>query len=196
MTNNMRKNVRKNKEKLMIVVSVLAILGFLFIFTTQLSETSVRPSPRWYAKNRMPTMFLSPMLLIVGVVPVSYYFVSKKLEDKMEKNIRVISKLVSKTEKSKKTVSRTKSTIIPKGADSKDIILKFLNFNERKVVKKLIETDGTVLQSEINRVDGMTKLKTHRSVKDLEKKGVIVVESHGKTNRITLSKDIKDILLE
>jgi uncharacterized membrane protein len=41
---------------------------------------------------------------------------------------------------------------------------------------------------------GMTKLKTHRAVKELERKGVIKLEQYGKTNRILLRDDIKDII--
>lgn len=59
--------------------------------------------------------------------------------------------------------------------------------------KKMIENDGKILQSKISRIEGMTKLKTHRAVKDLEIKGIVKKEAHGKTNRIILKKDIKDI---
>ena len=60
-------------------------------------------------------------------------------------------------------------------------------------MKILIENNGKVLQAEINRIEGMTKLKTHRTVKDMERKGIIKRESFGKTNRIILSDDIKDL---
>ena len=69
-----------------------------------------------------------------------------------------------------------------------------LSSNERKVVEKIIENNGSVLQSEISRMENMTKLKTHRAVKELERKGVIKLEQYGKTNRIVLSDDIKEII--
>ena len=74
--------------------------------------------------------------------------------------------------------------------NNKEIIFRFLNLNERKVIKKLVESKGTVLQSEINLMEGMTKLKTHRAVRDLERKSIIKTEAYGKTNRIFLSKEI------
>jgi uncharacterized membrane protein len=80
--------------------------------------------------------------------------------------------------------------------ENKNIVLKFLNSSERKVIEALIEKEGKILQSEITRMKGMTKLKTHRAVTDLEKKGIITRESYGKTYRIFLSEDVKGILLK
>ena len=131
-------------------------------------------------------LWVSPILLIIAVVPISYYFITQRLEEKLEKNLNVISKLIKK--------NNSVSNKGPKEIDDKNIILKFLNPSERKVVERLVENRGKVLQSEISRMQGMTKLKTHRAVKDLERKGIIVTESYGKTNRIILSKDIKELM--
>jgi uncharacterized membrane protein len=79
---------------------------------------------------------------------------------------------------------------------NKDAVLKLLNFNERKVLERLIKRKGEVLQSEISHMDGMDKLKTHRAIRNLETKGVIETESNGKTKRIMLTKDIRGILLK
>jgi len=62
-------------------------------------------------------------------------------------------------------------------------------------MKKLIEKDGALLQSEISRMPNMGKVKTHRVVKDLELKGIIRVAKYGKTNQIHLSEDVKKVLL-
>jgi predicted transcriptional regulator len=126
------------------------------------------------------------VLLIVAIIPISYYFISQSLEKKLENNMIVISKLIKK--------NNSVSTKSPTEIGDKNIILKFLNPSERKVIERLIETKGNVLQSEISRIEGMTKLKTHRAVKDLERKGIIKRESYGKTHRIILSKDIKDLM--
>jgi len=60
----------------------------------------------------------------------------------------------------------------------------------------LVEKKGEALQSEISREEGMTKLKTHRAVRNLEVKGIVKRYLHGKTYRIVLSKDVKELLLE
>ena len=71
-----------------------------------------------------------------------------------------------------------------------------MSYNEKKVVNKLIEQKGSVLQSEISRLESMGKVKTHRIVKDLERKGIIIIEKYGNTNRITLAENLSKILIK
>jgi DNA-binding MarR family transcriptional regulator len=190
-------------RKWILLISLLAIIGFLIIFLFSISEIPeilIREQQirRWYipfiigirGPRPIPihTLLISSILLIVAIIPISYYFVSQRLERKLEENMKVIFKFIKKN-----------NSIPIKGLtkiDDKKIILKFLNPSERKVVERLIERKGNVLQSEISRMEGMTKLKAHRAVKDLERKGIIKTESYGKTNRIILSKDVKQLLLK
>jgi predicted transcriptional regulator len=189
----------KNRRWLLII-SIVAIMGLLLLLSS-VFEIIVLPIP-WglsieikapWRLSRYPGMIphivLWPfsILLLLAIVPISYYFISRKLDEKLEKNLKIILKLINK----ENIVSETKSMKI----NNKEIIFKFLNLNERKVLEKLIEGKGTALQSEISLMEGMTKLKTHRAVKNLETKGIIKTESYGKTKRIILSEDIKDILL-
>jgi uncharacterized membrane protein len=192
------------KRKWLLLVSIIAAISFFIIFYLSIFETSemleskeliTRVPPSSFEsfiqyRPRIPlyNLFLSSVLLIVAIVPMSYYFISKKLEEKLERNFSIISKLMKKTN----SVSNKTTAEI----DDKNIILKFLNPGERNVMKTLIEKKGEILQSEISRMEGMTKLKTHRAVKDLERKGIIKRESHGKTHRIILSKDIKEAIFK
>jgi hypothetical protein len=75
-------------------------------------------------------------------------------------------------------------------------MLKFLNYNENRVIKKLIEKEGSILQSEISRMPNMGKVKAHRVLQDLETKGIIKKESYGKTNRVILDETIQKIFLK
>ena len=190
----------KNRRWLLLI-SILAIISFLTILFFSISEMPEigipeRPIPIWYrplimglrGSRPIPihTLLIPSVLLIVAIIPISYYFISQSLEKKLENNMIVISKLIKK--------NNSVSTKSPTEIGDKNIILKFLNPSERKVIERLIETKGNVLQSEISRIEGMTKLKTHRAVKDLERKGIIKRESYGKTHRIILSKDIKDLM--
>ena len=184
------------------LVSLIAVVGFLitvYISIFKISETfepkqpiTIEPpnsfGPFVGNRTRIPLYILplSSVLLIISIVPMSYYFISRRLEERLEKKFDIISKLM------KKNNSVSNKTPIKIG--DKNIVLKFLNFGERKVVEALVEKKGEILQSEINRMEGMTKLKTHRAVRDLERKGIIKRESHGKTHRIILSKDIESIL--
>jgi uncharacterized membrane protein len=74
-------------------------------------------------------------------------------------------------------------------------LLKFLNYNENRVMKKLIEHKGLVNQSEISRMPNMGKVKASRVLREMKNKGIIIVETHGKINKIHLSEDLKSIFL-
>jgi len=73
-----------------------------------------------------------------------------------------------------------------------EIILKFLNEDEKKLVNLLVESNGKVLQAEVTRLPGMSKVKSHRVVQKLIDRGVIEKESIGKTNVLKFSKEIKE----
>jgi len=185
------------KRKWLLLVSILAIISFLTVFYFNISEIAEQINPiRNGTRLRQPMLipipiqyrlWLSPILLVIAIIPISYYFVSKRLETKLEKNMEVISRLIGKN-----NLKPNKGSI----EINKNAILKLLNFNERKVLERLIEKKGEVLQSEISQMEGMNKLKTHRAIKNLELKGVIKTKSYGKTKHIILSKDIKNIMLK
>jgi uncharacterized membrane protein len=185
------------KNRKWLLISIPAIIAFLIIFYFNIYEieqtiplrTELRPEP-----NMMPMpipiqyrTWISPLLLIVAVVPISYYLISKKLENNMKVILKIISKNGINGANNLKTKGSTETS-------SKNAILKLLNFNERKVLERLIERKGEVLQSEISQIEGMNKLKTHRAIRNLELRGVIKTENYGKTRRVLLSKDIKNIL--
>jgi len=134
-------------------------------------------------------MLLSPALLMIAAIFATYYFISRRLEEKLEKNMNIISRLIDK--------NNSGNPAAKEGAEKTDnsAVLKFFSASERRIIEKLIENNGTVLQAEISRMDGMNKLKTHRTIKDLERKGIITTEGFGKTNRILLVGDVRDILM-
>ena len=76
----------------------------------------------------------------------------------------------------------------PKAADPR-AALHLLGTDERKVAEKIIAEKGRALQSEISRLEGMGKVKAHRVIAKMEKRGVIAVERQGKTNIVRFSKD-------
>jgi uncharacterized membrane protein len=173
---------------LLALVVVMSIIGYSIFQNFTNDQTTSRQA---ICAHIIPNYvwWISLVLMIVIIVPISYYHISKRLEERMEKNLNVITKMVDHRIKS----GSKKENLKPNNNDS---ILKLLNLNEKKVIEKLIETKGSALQSEIGRMDGMTKLKAHRAVKELERKGIVKLEQYGKTNRIILAKDIKEVILK
>jgi len=163
-----------------------------------LGEDSPVPHQLAPERDRSPWRFFQPLIpmyilyaaiiiTLLLVVPISHFILSKKLEDKLEKNMKILFRVVDEGSSLSLKNNKEKS--------EKEIILNLLDANKRTILEKLIENDGSALQSEISRMKGMTTLKTHRALKDLEKKQIVKMESYGKTNRITLTEDMKDILL-
>ncbi len=73
-----------------------------------------------------------------------------------------------------------------------EILLKFLNEDERKVVKKLLSKNGNAMQYELSRLEGLTRLKAHRIISKLERQGIVTIERIGKVNSVSLIKEIRE----
>lgn len=75
-----------------------------------------------------------------------------------------------------------------------ETLLPLLNKDERKIISKLIDRKGEAIQTELSKIEGLGKVKVHRIVKKLEKRGAVEIEAHGKTNLIKLKKEIRDLI--
>ena len=80
--------------------------------------------------------------------------------------------------------------------DVNNTILGLLNPNERQILKHLVENHGMCLQSDISRMNNMGKVKAHRYLQNLLKMGVVKIEPHGNTNKISISENVKKIFLK
>ncbi|MBU0592058.1 hypothetical protein KKF81_00610 [Candidatus Micrarchaeota archaeon] len=78
--------------------------------------------------------------------------------------------------------------------DKKQVILSLLTSSEKKAIEKIIEMKGQVLQSEVSRLEGMGKVRAHRVIERLIRRGVLEKQQFGKTNMIRIRKDIFDAL--
>jgi len=85
-----------------------------------------------------------------------------------------------------------KSPLQPK-VHSKESAYLLLDSDERKIVSKINEQNGRALQSEISRMEGMGKVKAHRLLARMSKRGILEIESFGKTNTVRLSKGVKGL---
>lgn len=174
----------------LLVFSIFAIVIFFIVILYGITSAPHGEGAQGRSHPIIPTYIISisGIILIIALIPMFYYIIYSGLEKNYEKNMEILSK----------TLDDKKNSNV-ESIDKKDftkIILKFLSYNEKKLINKLIEQNGTVLQSEISRMEGMGKVKTHRIVKDLERKGIIFVEKYGNTNQITLNENLRRILLK
>ena len=110
---------------------------------------------------------LIPVFLISGIAigALVFYFMTNKLDNKKEETKKIVNTLIN-----------------------------FLNKDEKKILEFLIDNNGKAFQSEISRLEGIGKLKSHRVLAKLIDRGVIETEKHGKTNIVKLNKQIKETL--
>ncbi len=78
--------------------------------------------------------------------------------------------------------------------DRRKAILSLLPPSERKIVQKIAEKKGEVLQSEISRLEGVGKVRAHRVIDRLIRRGILEKEQIGKTNVLKLRKDVLEAL--
>ena len=112
-------------------------------------------------------------LILVGLFglfigSLTYYFMSEKKE-----------KEVTKAHKE-----------IHKGAI---VTLNFLNPEEKKIMKAIIESKGQIFQSKLPKKTGLTRVAISRHVNTLERKQIIQKKQSGMTNIIVMESHLKEL---
>jgi len=70
--------------------------------------------------------------------------------------------------------------------DKLEVALRLLDENERRVVEALVAKGGEMLQKDISYELGFSRVKAHRVVQSLVKRGLVTTEEHYNTNRVSL----------
>jgi uncharacterized membrane protein len=119
------------------------------------------------ADGHLPLYYIIPMFSFFGIIigALVYYVMNENLEKKQ------------------KTIEY-----------NTDVILKLLNPDERKVIRKIVENDSKIQQVEITYMEGFTKVKAHRVVESLVNKGLLTKETLGKMRMIRMNKEFYEIL--
>ncbi len=91
------------------------------------------------------------------------------------------------TAETREAVAETKSEAAEPISDDKlEVALRLLDENERKVVEALVAEGGAMLQKDISINLDFSRVKTHRVVQSLVKRGLVTTEEHYNTNRVAL----------
>ncbi|MFA5077138.1 MAG: hypothetical protein WC488_01800 [Candidatus Micrarchaeia archaeon] len=75
-----------------------------------------------------------------------------------------------------------------------NLLLNFLSREEKAAIEYLVQNEGHTTQSQISRLEGMTRLRAHRLVLRLVEKKIIRLEKLGKTNQLWLAPEIYEAL--
>jgi len=112
-------------------------------------------------------LFVVPLVFAVAVL--GYALVFPELTD----------------EKSKQELSSVPT--VEKEEPALEAVLRVLNEEEKKVIATLVAEGGTMLQKDIRWKTGLSRVKTHRILFRLAKRGIVSAEKHYNTNKITLA---------
>ncbi len=78
-------------------------------------------------------------------------------------------------------------TNLPKEQRSLEAVLKVLKDDEKKVVELLMNAGGKMLQRDISRKTGFTRVKTHRILYRLSTRGIVTAKQYYNTYQIALA---------
>src|SRR3989344_93368 len=149
--------MEKDKKLILLTITVLSLFTFIstsLIFSFHLNTENKLVSPLFTPFIKYSTQFIIILVsLSVFVGGLIFYLMLGK-------------------------VQKTKDVI----KTDVNILFKLLNKDERLVIERLVNSKGKILQSEISRIEGLNKLKSHRITSRLKERGIIKVEKYGKTN--------------
>ncbi len=77
-------------------------------------------------------------------------------------------------------------------AEDSQVLLDMLQSDEKTIIKQLVDNKGETLQSKLSRKFG--KVKTFRVIESLKRRGIVVKEQYGKTNKVKLSEKFRQVL--
>jgi len=152
---------------ILVILLMVSVLGlFFFVFQGGLGGRGQRmdaevPQSFWLV------LFVVPLIIAVSVFGYALVF-PELSEDKLKEK-------------------PTSVPTVEKGESALDAVLRVLNEDERKVIATLVAEGGTMLQKDIRWKTGLSRVKTHRILLRLAKRGIVSAEKYYNTNRITLA---------
>ncbi len=75
-----------------------------------------------------------------------------------------------------------------------EMLLLFLNKDEKEIINSLVQNKGMIGQADISRLPGMNRVKAFRSLQKMQEKDLIEITSHGKIRKVSLKGDILNLL--
>lgn len=145
----------------------------------------------WYNVFQSSIWLLVFISLVVIGIFVYYAYFPRLSKVKTTKNLQNVvdniteKKNVNYIQKQDKSNNESKYTQTDK--QPIQVALRLLKYDEREILKILIEANGPVLQKNISKETGFSRVKTHRILVRLIQRGVIKSEKYYNTNKITLA---------
>jgi len=151
---------------LIVAFTVSFVALFLFAFEGGFGGRGHGMANEGVPRSLWLVLFVVPLFAAFSVLGYSLVFPSLSIEKPTEE----ISPLT-----------------VEKGASALTAVLRVLKDDERKVIQTLTAEGGTMLQKDVCRKTGLSRVKTHRILFRLAKRGIVSVEKYHNTNKIKLA---------
>ena len=166
----------KNRNVGIVIIGIALLIGFIILAfnmaMTEIVSTSCshgESCPMWGTINFQTNVSTGVMVFVILVGLFLIFF--------------------AKDEKVTETkIVKVKEQITPREItkDNYQKVMKELADDEKLVLEKIIESQGTIFQSDLVEKTGLTKVKVTRILDKLEGKGIIERKRRGMTNVVIL----------
>jgi DNA-binding MarR family transcriptional regulator len=159
----------KIKNKFIVLWLIIGLIaGFatvIFFIITYLND-SVLCNLNCRIRNEVNLALIAISLFGLFIGSLTYYFISEKYEKK-----------------------------IVKIKNDYSVIYRFLNNDNKKIIKTLVENNGKRTQSQIVEYTGLSRVKISRCLKDLENRNIIKKDKNGMTNNVELVDELREVFV-
>jgi len=164
----------KNRTVGMLIVGIALVIGAIIYMFNQAMTTIVATEcshglscPMWGTIDFQTNVAIGLMAIVIGIGLYLVFF------SKDEMVIKRITERLDIKRPTKETYGK---------------VLKTLQGDERLVLEKVIEAEGSIFQSDLVDRTGLGKVKVSRILDKLEGKGLVETKTRGITNVVLLKK--------
>lgn len=157
---------RNSFIQLWLIIGIVAGFAAAVFFIITYLNNEVLCDFSCVVRNQVTLALILTALFGMFIGSLTYYFISEKYERKIG-NIR-------------KNI---------------DFTYRFLEPDQKKVIKTIVNSNGSILQSKLVDKTGFSRVKVSRVLKELESKKVVGKEKKGMTNKVSLKEDLKEVFV-
>jgi len=170
----------KNRNVGIIIIGIALLIGFIILAFNRAMTSIVNEScshglscPMWGTISFQTNVSIGVMVFVILVGIFLIFFAKDEKERVIE--TKVVKEVVKEQVKPKKITKENYEKVMKELADE-----------EKLVLEKIIEAEGTIFQSDLVEKSGYTKVKVTRILDKLEGKGILERKRRGMTNVVIL----------
>ncbi len=161
-------NSKSKFVRLWLIIGIIAGFATVIFFITNYLQNEVLCELHCAQKNEITIALIAIGLFGLFIGSLTYFFITEKKEKEINEAYKETSK----------------------GAI---VTLNFLNNEEKKIMKAIIESKEQIFQSKLPKKTGLTRVAISRHINALEKKQVVQKRQAGMTNLIIMESHLKEL---